>query len=169
MRPALAPGYPINGILGSMTRLMTVLIAFSGMAVAQQAPAGWKVMKSEKASCQVAVPGDWAIDNAFQTASSPNKLLSVSILHEKDVDTGPSVSDDLRIAAYSPVKVFENTSKRVFLEDKAAVLGPAKPGRKFVAFVPHSSKGICQAILSLKSGGPEELAKQVVLTVSVAR
>ena len=153
-----------------MTRLTAAVLIFMGVAVAQQVPAGWKVMKSERGTCQVAVPSDWAVDNDFSTANDPKKLVSVTILHEQDAKMGPSESDAMRIAAYTPIKVFENTSKRVFLEDKVSAFGPSgPPRRKFVAFVPHTSKGICQAMTILKSGGPEALAKQVALTVSAVR
>jgi hypothetical protein len=154
-----------------MTRLTVAMLIFMGMSVAQPVPAGWKVMKSEKGTCQVAVPGGWAVDNEFNTAQDPKKLVSATIVHERDATMGPSESDAMRIVAYTPIKVFENTSKRVFLEDKVSPLGPGwpSPGRKFVAFVPQTSKGICQTRVMLKSGGTEALAKQVALTVSPAR
>ena len=150
-----------------MSKSFIAALAWAGLAMAQQVPSGWKAVKSEKGTCQVSVPADWTVDD-FRMAKDPKKVFSLMILHAQDAKMDPP---EYRLVAYSPIKVFENTSKRVVLEDKTSRPGPGwpDPGRKFVGFAPHATKGICQAILNVKAGGPEELAKQVVSTVSPAR
>jgi hypothetical protein len=74
-----------------MIRLTRVVLVLSGMAVAQQAPTNWKALKSEKATCQVAVPAEWTADKGSPTALSSNKLVSVSIFREQDAKMGPWV------------------------------------------------------------------------------
>ncbi|MCE5308347.1 MAG: hypothetical protein LLG20_11970 [Acidobacteriales bacterium] len=149
-----------------MNRLLLAALAFAGITMAQQAPAGWKVMKSEKGTCQINVPNDWTFDTAPLSALDPKKLFTAMILHEVDAKMDPEA---YRLAAYHPIKIFENTSKRLILEDRVNSFGPMPPRRKMVGQIPQSTKGVCQAMVIFKAGGSEELAKQIVQTVSTSR
>jgi hypothetical protein len=149
-----------------MNRLLVAALAFAGITMAQPAPAGWKVMKSEKGTCQISVPNNWTFDTDLGNALDPRKLYTAMILHGVAAKMD---AEAYRLVAYHPIKIFENSSKRVILEDKVSSFGRMPPSRKMVGQVPQSTKGVCQAMVIFKAGGSEELAKQIVQTVSTSR
>lgn len=112
-----------------MNRLLVAALAFAGITMAQPVPAGWKVMKSQKGTCQISVPNNWTFDTDLGNALDPQKLYTAMILHAVDAKMD---AEAYRLVGYNPIKVFENSSKRVILEDKVrsfSRMPPPEDGR----------------------------------------
>lgn len=116
----------------------TLILLCGPAAPGQTAPADWKVVKDSKGLCQIRVPPEWALMDENRGAA---------VLH--DVSTGIAVVTAQPGQAFQPLnpmllkvlnipkeKMFENTVKRIFYQDK--VSRNAEDANQFTASVPGS-------------------------------
>lgn len=121
-----------------------------------------KVYKSEKGTCEVTLPADWAIDDF--AATDPGKTLTVMVFHEWDAKV-EKLDDSVMKMAHHPSRVFENSGQRLFVESEVPAFGPEPPSRKWESLVPARPQGACQVILILKSGASEDVARKIALSL----
>ena len=64
-----------------MLKPLAVLLLLGSFAAAEDAPAGWKIVKDRKQLCQTAVPADWTADPGPLAVGvhSPDKKGSVIV------------------------------------------------------------------------------------------
>jgi len=84
------------------------LLALCGMAAAQTVPAGWKIIKADKAACQAAIPPEWMPGSEPGTAHAKDMLEGMAVV-TSDIDR------------LQPTKVKGEIAKQIALS-----IGPVK-------------------------------------------
>ena len=147
--------------------LVPALILFCLPLSAQVVPAGWQVVKDSKSACQIAVPADWSLYGDDHSAA---------VLH--DTSTALAVVTSQPGQAFSPLteffqkvlnipkeKLFENTSKRIFYQDKTSA--SADDPNSYSFSVPGKA-GTCSGHLTFLPSVPEDTARKIVLSLGPA-
>jgi hypothetical protein len=138
----------------------------SGAAPAS-VPAGLKVLKDPKGACQITVPEAW---------NSSSEQAGWAVL--RDATTAIAVVTSQPGQAFKPLpesllkmlgipkeKIFENSAKRVYYQDKIAA-GPSDTNA-FSVMVPGKA-GTCSSRVVFLPEVPEETARKIVLSVGPA-
>lgn len=135
-----------------------LLLALCGMAAAQTVPAGWNIIKDDKAACQAAIPPDWA------PGSQPNMahvkdMLEGMVVVTSDVDRLKPMPEFLQKSLVD--QMIENTDKRVFYLNKTGA------SMQYHADVPgKGGKGRCHATVTFQPAKvKDEIAKQIALSI----
>jgi hypothetical protein len=145
--------------------IVSALVLLCGSAAsAQTVAAGWKVVKDAKGLCQIAVPAEWTLLDASTGAA---------VLH--DAGTGiaavtaqpgqafqPLTANLLRVMDVPKEKMFENTAKRIFYQDKTSK--NAEDPNAFSASVPGGG-GSCSCHLVVLPSVPGDVAKTITLSI----
>jgi len=144
--------------------IVSALILFLLPLSAQTVPSGWQVIKDSKNACQIAVPSDWVIYGDSRSAA---------VFH--DASTGLVVVTSQPGQAFAPLperlqavlnidkgKLFENSAKRVFYQDKVST-HPADPN--WFTFSVPGKNGTCSGHLTFLPSISEELARKIVLSL----
>jgi hypothetical protein len=133
-----------------------------------QAPAGWKVIKEDKAKCQMAVPAEWRQQEIF------GKKIAAAAPPDRSVDAVVNLMDgdwamfkSLVYSIYTKEKdrpKIEDTPKRLWFEIVTMSAGPGLTS--WYVAVPGAA-GTCNAQVNFKKGDrkAEELARKVVETI----
>lgn len=130
-------------------------------------PAGWKTITDAKGACQLAVPEDWVAMEKSGSAVFQDATTAIAVVTSQPGQQFKPLTDSLlRIMNLPKDKVFENSAKRIFYQEKTArndmdtsALSAMVPGRG----------GSCSARVVFAPGVPEETAKKIALTVGPAR
>ena len=150
----------MRGRLGS-----TLVLLFSFTAQTQTVPAGWKIIKEGKGACQIAVPPEWvpfgemsgvAIFHDVTTAIA----VVTSQLGQQFQAAQPGAPQNHRC---SQRKMFENSSTRIFFQDKTA--RNPNDSSAFSASVP-AKNGSCSCHVVVLPSIPEDVAKKIALSLS---
>ena len=144
--------------------LPTLILLFAQFVPGQTAPAGWKVVKDSKSLCQIAVPSEW-------TPLGENSGAAVF----KDSTTGIAVVTSQPGQAFKPLpesivralelpkdKMFENSTKRVFYQDRTGH-GPEETSA-MSASVPRKD-GTCSCHVQFVPSVGEDVAKKIALSL----
>jgi len=134
---------------------------------AQVVPAGWQTIKDSKNACQIAVPADWSVYGEARSAA---------VFH--DTSTALAVVTSQPGQAFSPLteffqkvlnipkeKLFENTSKRIFYQDKTST--NAEDPNSYSFSVPGKN-GTCSGHLTFLKSIPEDTARKIALSLGPA-
>src|ERR1017187_7622414 len=134
---------------------------------AQVMPAGWQLVKDSKNACQLAVPADW---------SPYGESRSAAVLH--DMSTALAVVTSQPGQTFAPLteffqkvlnirkeKLFENTPKRIFYQDKTSA--QADDPNSYTFSVPGKA-GTCSGHLTFLPSVPEEVARKIALSLGPA-
>jgi hypothetical protein len=141
-----------------------LVLLFAPPVSAQAVPAGWLIVKDSKNACQMAVPPDWSLYE--ETAG-------VAIFH--DVSTAIAVVTSQPEQAFKPLpeavqkvmgipkeKMFENTAKRIFYQDKTS--RKAEDPNAYSVSVPGAA-GTCSSHLTFLPTVSEEVARKIALSL----
>lgn len=127
------------------------------------APASWKVVKDAKGSCQILIPEDWTISEHPGSAVFRDPSNGIAVVTSQPGQTFQPLTESLqKILALPKDKLFENSAKRIFYQDKISH-NMTEPNA-FSAMVP-GNKGTCSARVVFIAGIPEETARKIVLSV----
>src|SRR5690349_940278 len=120
--------------------------------------AGWKVVKDAKNTCQISVPENWTVtENAGSAVfEDPSKGIAV-VTHQAGQAMKPLTPNLLKLMNIPKEKMFENSEKRIFYQDKIAH-GP-NDSNSFSVMVAGKS-GTCSSRVVFISVIPEETAKK---------
>ena len=153
-------------IMGYFRVFALFALLLPGAAPATE-PAVWKVLKDSKGACQITVPEDWDF--------SPSEA-GWAVLH--DSTTAIAVVTSQPGQAFKPLpesllkmmdipkaRVFENSAKRVYYQDKVAA--SATDTKAFSVMVPGKA-GTCSSRVVFLPEVPEETARKIVLSVGPA-
>ena len=141
---------------------MVLALGFAMGFAMQTVPTNTKVYESEGGTCRVAVPSDWTT-NEFVAADS-KRTMSISVLYEPDAKV-EILSESLVKQIHGATKIFENTARRRFVESPVPAFGPNPPGRKWELLIPARPKGVCQAVVTLKEGASEDVARFIAMSL----
>jgi hypothetical protein len=143
---------------------IAVLILFNLPLCAQVVPSDWQIVKDSKNACQIAVPPDWSIYGESRSAA---------VLH--DTSTALAVVTSQPGQAFAPLtahlqavlnlskdKLFENTAKRIFYEDKASAHADDP---KWYSFSVPGKNGTCSGHLTFLPSIPDDIARKIVFSL----
>ena len=152
-----------------LTYIAVMVTGFLMAADPQAAATNGKIFKSDKGTCQAALPSDWTIDTSGPaTAADQKKTVNVMVLHEADAKVQKR-SEAVIKGVYDATKIFENSDQRLFIESTVPGFGPNPPKRKWESLVPTGPKGACQVIITMKDGASEAVARGIVMSLKPAQ
>jgi len=133
-------------------------------AAAQTVPANWQIIKDSGGACQIAVPPEWTHLGSPGAAvfQDPGTALAV-------VTSQPSQAFKPLTEAMQKMldihKMFENTAKRIFYQDKTSVAAQDPSG--YSASVPAKA-GTCSCRVTFLPAVPEDTARKIVMSLGAA-
>jgi hypothetical protein len=147
--------------------LATLLLWLLAIAPAQTAPADWKIVKDSKGLCQIAVPPDWEpLSENSGAAVFHDATTAIAVVTSQPGQAFKPLPESLqRLLEIRKDRVFENTSRRVFYQDKIS-RHPEDPNG-YSASVP-SKAGTCSCHVTVLPDVPGETAKEIALSLQPA-
>ena len=134
-------------------------------AQSQTAPAGWKTIKDGKSACQIAVPPEWdplGEDNGAAIFHDPGTAIAV-VTSQPGQEFKPLPPGLLKAMGIPKEKMFENSAKRIFYQDKTSA-NPNDPNG-FSSSIP-ARDGTCSCHVTALRDIPEDTAKKIVLSLA---
>jgi hypothetical protein len=130
----------------------------------QTVPPEWKVVKDSKGACQIAVPPDWSpfADSAGAAVFQGPTTAIATVTSQPGQAFKPMTEYLQKVLEISKEKMFENTAKRIFYQDK--VSKNADDPNAYNASVPGKS-GTCSCRVVVLPSVAEDLAKKIVLSI----
>ena len=128
------------------------------------APAAGKVVKDVKGSCQILVPESWGV-SAENTGSAVLQDASnaIAVVTSQPGQVFKPLTEPMqKLMRIAKDKIFENSAKRIFYQDKTA--RDLADTNAFSTMVPGKN-GTCSARIVFLSGISEEAAKKIALSV----
>src|SRR5260370_16430545 len=105
------------------------------IASAQSAPAGWKLIRDSKGACQIAVPEDWTPSENPGSAIFQDTATAIAVITSQPGQSLKPLAESLQKLLRIPKeKMFENTARRVYYQEKIA--RDAKDSNAFIAVLP---------------------------------
>jgi hypothetical protein len=103
-------------------RQIPILVLFLFRASAQTIPAGWKVVKDPRESCQIAVPPEWAhLADSSGAAILQDPATAIAVVTSQPRQIFKPLAESLqRVLGIDKEKMFENTVKRLFYQNKTS-------------------------------------------------
>jgi hypothetical protein len=147
--------------------MVSTLILFSLPLSAQVVPAGWQIVKDSKNTCQIAVPADWSPYGDTHSAAvlhDTSTALAV-VTSQPGQSFTPLTEFFQKVLNISKEKLFENTSKRIFYQDKTSA--SAEDSNSYSFSVPGKA-GTCSGHLTFLPSIPEDTARKIALSLGPA-
>jgi hypothetical protein len=141
-----------------------VLLPLSLAAAEQNPPSAVKAVKDVKGACRILVPEAWtaASENAG-SAMLQDPSNAIAVVTSQPGQFFKPLSESLqKVLGIPKAKMFENSTRRIFYQDKAA--RNAEDTSAFSVMVAGNG-GTCSARVVFVSKVPEETAKKIVLSV----
>jgi hypothetical protein len=133
-------------------------------ASAQTVPAGWKVVRDSKDACQIAVPPDWVpFTDSSGAAVFHDATTAIAVVTSQPGQIFKPLSESqLKVFDIRKEKLFENTAKRIFYQDKAS--RNSEDSNAYSAMVPGKG-GTCSCHVVFVPSVTEEIAKKITLSL----
>jgi hypothetical protein len=130
-------------------------------------PAGWKAIKDGKSACQIAVPSEWvAFSEGSGAAIFHDASTAIAAVTSQPGQAFKALSDSMvKLLDISREKMFENTVKRIFYQDKTS--RNADDPHAYSASVPAKG-GTCSCHVVFLPSVTEEVARKIVLSLGPA-
>ena len=137
-------------------------------ASAQTVPAGWKVVKDSKGACQIAVPPDWVpFTENSGAAVLHNATTAIAVVTSQPGQIFKPLSESqLKLFNIGKEKIFENTAKRLFYQDKTS--RNPDDSSAYSAMVPGKG-GTCSCHVVFVPSITEEIARKITLSLGAAQ
>jgi hypothetical protein len=134
---------------------------------AQTVPAGWQIVKDSKNACQIAVPSDWSLyGESHSAAVFHDTSTALAVVTSQPGQTFNPLSEFfLKTLNISKEKLFENSSKRIFYQDKTSA-NPDDPN-SYTFSVPGKD-GTCSGHLRFLPSITEDVARKIALSLGPA-
>lgn len=134
---------------------------------AQAVPAGWQIVKDAKSACQIAVPTDWAPygDNGGVAVFHDVSTAIAVVTSQPDQVFKPLPEAVQRVMGIPKEKMFENSAKRVFYQDRTSA-NQDDPNAYSIA-VPGKT-GTCSGHLTFLPSVTQETARKIALSLGPA-
>ncbi len=133
----------------------------------QPVPPGWKIIKDAKSVCQISVPPDWTpMDASTGAAIFQDTTTAIAVVTSQPEQKFQPLTETLqRLLGVRKEKLFENTAKRVFYQDRVSsntdepnALGASVPG----------NAGTCSCRVTFLPAVTAETAKKIAMSLSPA-
>jgi hypothetical protein len=136
-------------------------------AAPESLPEPWKALRDAKGACQIMVPGAWdsSSDRAGFAVLRDSPAVAV-VTSQPGQAFQPLPEALLKMLGIPKERVFENSAKRVFYQDKAAATS-ADTTKAFSAMVPGKA-GACSSRVVFPPEVPEDTARKIVLSLGPA-
>ena len=131
----------------------------------QTVPAGWKVIKDAKGTCQIAVPPDWVPfgDNTGAAQFHDSTTAIAVVTSQPGQEFKPLSAGLVKSIGIPKEKMFENTATRIFYQDR--VSHSPDDTSAFSASVPAKG-GMCSCHVVVLPSIPEDTAKKIALSLA---
>lgn len=146
-------------------RVFALFAFLAAVAVPESLPDKWKTIRDSKGACQITVPEGWEVspDQAGWAVLQDATNAIAVVTSQPGQAFKPLPESLLNLLGIPKAKVFENSSKRVFYQDKTAV--KSSDTNAFSVMVPGKA-GTCSARVVFVREISEETARKIVLSVS---
>ena len=146
----------------------TLFLSLLASALAQTMPAGWKLVKDSKGVCQIAVPPDWEpLPEATGAAVFHDVTTAIAVVTSQAGQAFKPLTETLqKMFGIRKDKLFENTTKRIFYQDK--ISKRSEDPNAYSASVPGKGGGTCSCHVVVLPSVPEEIAKKIALSLGPA-
>ena len=133
-------------------------------ASAQTVPSGWKVVKDSKGACQIAVPPDWVpfTENSGAAVFHDATTAIAVVTSQPGQIFKPLSESQLKMFDIPHEKIFENTAKRLFYQDKTS--RNSENSNAYSAMVPGKG-GTCSCHVVFVPSITEEIARKITLSL----
>jgi hypothetical protein len=147
-----------------MGRFPIVLLCLLG-SVAAQTPAEWKTVKDAKTACRITVPPDWTIySEATGAAVFHDATTAIAVVTSQPGQTfKPLTERQVAMLGVAKDKIFENSTKRLFYQDKTA--RNSDDTNAYSAMVPGNG-GTCSCHVVFARDIPQDTARKIALSVA---
>ena len=145
--------------------IVSALILLCGSAAsAQTVAAGPKVVKDTKGLCQIMVPADWTFfEEKAGAAVFRDAGTGIAVVTAQPGQAfQPLTANLLRVMGVPKEKMFENSARRIFYQDKTSK--NAGEPNAYSASVPGGG-GTCSCHLVVLPSVPEEVARTITLSI----
>jgi len=144
--------------------LCALLVSLLRPAPAQTVPEKWQVLRDAKVACQIAVPPEWVPFNEGSGAAVfHDATTAIAVVTSQPGQTFKPLSEtQLKLLGIARDKIFENSAKRLFYQDKTAA-GP-DDSNAFSAMVPGKD-GTCSSHIVFAREITPEIAKKITLSL----
>lgn len=141
-----------------------LFLSLLASVLAQTTPAGWKVMKDSKSACQIAVPPDWEpLAETNGAAVFHDVTTAIAVVTSQAGQVFKPLTESLqKMFGIRKDKLFENTAKRIFYQDK--ISKQSDDPNAYTASVPGKG-GTCSCHVVVLPSVPEETAKKIALSL----
>lgn len=145
----------------------TLFLLLLWPASAQTVPSGWNVVKDSKDACQIAVPPDWVpFTDSSGAAVFRDATTAIAVVTSQPGQTFKPLSESqLRLFDIRKEKLFENTAKRIFYQDKTS--RNSEDTNAYSAMVPGRG-GTCSCHVVFVPSITEEIARKIALSLGPA-
>ena len=132
---------------------------------AQPVPENWKPVRDARGLCQIAVPPEWApLEGSSGAAVLRDSSTAVAaVTSQPGQPFRPLTESLLRLLAVPKERMFENSAKRVFYQDK--VSRNAEDPNGFSSSVPAKG-GTCSCRVSAVPAIPVSTARTIALSLA---
>ncbi len=140
------------------------LLPFS-LALAQAPPAGPNVIKDTKGLCQIVVPPDWvplSASNGAAVFHDASTAIAV-VTSQPGQAFRPMPESMIKLLALRKERMFENTAKRIFYQDKTSA--NSDDPSAFSASVPANKSTCSCRVVFLPSIG-EDVARKIIFSLA---
>ena len=147
------------------TILAGLFLFLSCLTSAQTVPAGWKVIKDAKDACQIAAPPDWSpFAEGAGAVVYQDSTTAIAVVTSQPGQAFKQLTEaQLKSLDVPRDKVFENSSKRLFFQDRISA-GSGDPNA-FSVMVPGKN-GTCSAHIVFVPSVDQETARKIVLSLA---
>ena len=142
--------------------ILVLLLFFP--ASAQTIPAGWKVVKDSKDTCQIAVPPEWVLlEDGSGAAVFRDPTTAIAVVTSQPGQIFKPLPESLqKVLDIRKEKMFENSVKRLFYQDKTSK-SPADPNA-YSASVPGKA-GTCSCHVTFLPNVSADMVKKIALSL----
>jgi len=136
-------------------------------SLAQTAPPGWKTIRDAKGACQIVVPPEWApLSETGGAAVYHDASTAIAVVTSQPGQPFKPLPDSmLKIMNIPKEKLFENSAKRIFYQDKSS--RNQDDPNSFSSSVPAKG-GTCSCRVVILPSIAEEIVRKIVLSLSAA-
>jgi hypothetical protein len=144
-----------------------LILLMARTAWTQTVPTGWKTVKDAKGACQIAVPPDWIpFGETNGAAMLRDATVALAVVTSQPGQEFKPLPASLVRSMVPKDKLFENTAKRAFYQDKMSRNAEEQNG--FSASVP-AKDGTCSCHVVALPGVTEDVLKKIALSLTPAQ
>ena len=145
----------------------SLILLFAPAVFAQTVPEGWQIIKDTKNLCQIAVPAEWSQYGAGNGAAvlKDTGVAMAVVTSQPQQAFAPLPAAVVRVLDIPKEKLFENSAKRIFYQDKTSK-GP-EDANSYNFAVPGKT-GTCSGHLTFLPSVTEEVARKIAMSLGPA-